>query len=53
MNPDQHQPANHGERRSNIPALTLRALLPVVLLVVGWVGYAILSVEPEAVAAGI
>jgi RND family efflux transporter MFP subunit len=46
----QLEQKNHAEpsrKRSRILPVILRALLPLAVLVSGWVGYSILSVEPE------
>ncbi|MHC4569337.1 MAG: efflux RND transporter periplasmic adaptor subunit [Planctomycetota bacterium] len=46
---DQRESAESGKRRSHLLPVLLRVLLPVAALVSGWVGYSILSVEPEDV----
>ncbi len=47
MKLNQDNSTEYGERRPRLLPLILRVLLPVGLLVLGWIGYAILSVEPE------
>jgi RND family efflux transporter MFP subunit len=47
--PDQQENTEPGKRRSRSLPMILRALLPVAVLVSGWVGYTILSVESEEV----
>jgi multidrug efflux pump subunit AcrA (membrane-fusion protein) len=46
---DQRESAESGKLRSHLLPVLLRVLLPVAALVSGWVGYSILSVEPEDV----
>lgn len=47
MKLDQDDPTKHGEGRLNLAGWILRALLPAGVLALGWIGYSILSVEPE------
>ena len=47
MQPGRQENAGHSKQRPRILAMILRALLPVAVLVAGWVGYSILSVQPE------
>ncbi len=47
MQLDQQKNTEHRKRRSRFLPMFLRALLPLGALVSGWVGYLILSVEPE------
>jgi len=44
---DQRENTEHRKRRSRFLPMILRALLPLGVLVSGWVGYSILSLEPE------
>jgi len=44
---DKQENTEHRKRRSRFLPMILRALLPLGVLVSGWVGYSILSVEPE------
>ncbi|MDK1104272.1 MAG: hypothetical protein QGD93_11785, partial [Actinomycetota bacterium] len=44
---DQQENTELRKRRSRFLPIILRALLPLGVLVSGWVGYLILSVEPE------
>jgi multidrug efflux pump subunit AcrA (membrane-fusion protein) len=45
--PDHQDHTEPGERWPHFLPIVLRALLPVAALVLGWIGYSILSVEPE------
>ena len=47
MQLDQQENTELRKRRSRFLPMILRALLPLGVLVSGWVGYSILSVEPE------
>lgn len=44
---DQRENTELGKRRRRFLSLILRLLLPLGILVSGWIGYSILSVEPE------
>ena len=45
--PDRQDNTEPGERRPHFLPIVLRAVLPVAALALGWIGYSILSVEPE------
>lgn len=47
INLDQPQAAAPGKLRTRFLPVLLRVLIPLAVLAVGWVGYAIISVEPE------
>lgn len=52
MNPEEHKlpserVAEKQKKRANILAITIRLVPPILILAVGWGGYANLSIEPE------